>query len=143
RGEMEDFADQCARGKRGESFAIDVVPLFCGLLRRNVWDEVGGLDERFKVGTFEDDDFSVRVRKAGYRIVCAEDCFIHHFGNASFGKLESDALQQIFDQNKKLFESKWQTAWRPHKYRAGVRPISADNRIALKDFIEGDGASGL
>src|SRR5262249_10085074 len=48
RGEMEDFADQCARGKRGESFPIDVIPLFCGLLPRKVWDEVGGLDESFK-----------------------------------------------------------------------------------------------
>src|SRR5437773_11022270 len=132
---MEEFAAQCAQVRRGESFAIDVIPLFCGLLRRKLWDEIGGLDVNFKIGMFEDDDFSLRVRKAGYRIVSAEDCFIHHFGNGSFGKLDSEALQQIFNQNKQRFESKWNMAWRPHRYRAGVRPVSPDNRITVKEFL--------
>ena len=56
---------------------------------------------------FEDDDFSLRVRKAGYRIVTAEDCFIHHFGNGSFGEAGIGVFLRIFDQNKKRFESKW------------------------------------
>ena len=112
-------------------------------LRRKLWDEIGGLDESFKVGTFEDDDFSMRVREAGYRIVTAEDCFIHHFGNGSFGKLQSEVSLRIFDQNKKRFESKWNVAWRPHQTRPGVRPISADSRIAVSEFLgEHEGAEG-
>src|SRR6185369_6768042 len=140
--EMEEFAAQWAQVRRGESFAIDVVPLFCGLVRRNLWDEIGGLDVNFKVGMFEDDDFSLRVRKAGYRIVTAEDCFIHHFGNGSFGKLESEAFLRIFNQNKKRFEAKWNITWRPNKTRPGVRPVSFENRIALSKFLAGDSASG-
>jgi GT2 family glycosyltransferase len=141
--EMEDFALECGNSNRGKSIDIDVIPLLCGLAPRKVWEEVGELDESFEVGTFEDDDFSLRVRKAGYRIVTAEDCFIHHFGNGSFGKLESEDFNRIFERNKKRFESKWKTTWRPHKTRPGVRPISPDNRIAISDFFRGDAAGGL
>jgi GT2 family glycosyltransferase len=139
---MEQFAAECAQLNRGETLTIEVVPLFCGLLRRKVWDEVGGLDEDFKIGTFEDDDFSLRVRNAGYRIVTAEDCFIHHFGNGSFGKMDSEAFVRIFAQNKRCFESKWHMAWRPHTTRPGVKPIAEDSRITVSEFFDvNDGGS--
>ena len=87
----------------------------------NPWsliDEVGLLDEQFKVGMFEDDDFAHRVRLKGYRVVCAEDVFIHHFGEASFNKLkETGEYGKIFKENKKRFEKKWGMKWEPHKYR--------------------------
>jgi GT2 family glycosyltransferase len=57
------------------------------------------------------------MRQAGYRVVCAEDMFIHHFGNMSFKKLKDSARQEIFERNQKLFEAKWGRPWVPHKYR--------------------------
>ena len=50
---------------------------------------LGPLDQRFEIGLLEDDDYSMRARQAGYRLVCAEDAFVHHFGETSFGKLVS------------------------------------------------------
>jgi GT2 family glycosyltransferase len=132
--EMEDFAESLARKRRGQSIEIGVVPLFCGLLRRALWDETGGLDDGFEIGMFEDDDFSQRVRKAGHRIVTAEDCFIHHFGNGSFAKLDPAESNRLFDKNRKRYESKWNT-WTPHKTRDGVRPVSADSRVTLAEFF--------
>jgi GT2 family glycosyltransferase/glycosyltransferase involved in cell wall biosynthesis len=141
--QMERFAADRGRDRKGESIDIETVPLFCSLIRRKLWEEVGALDEGFQIGTFEDDDFSLRVRNAGYRIVTAEDCFIHHFGNGSFGKLKSEESRRIFEQNKKRFESKWNIIWLGHKTRAGVRPVTEESKIPLSEFFEEEGAGGL
>jgi GT2 family glycosyltransferase len=112
---------RCARGVRsksaGKGFDIAVLAMYCVAMRREVFEKVGLLDERFGVGMFEDDDYSERIRQAGYRVVCAEDVFIHHFGNMSFKKLKDAARQEIFERNQKLFEEKWGRTWVPHKYR--------------------------
>lgn len=140
--QMEHFAAGLARDKRGEFIDITAAPLFCGAIRRKLWEEVGALDEHFQIGTFEDDDFSLRIRNAGYRIITAEDCFIHHFGNGSFGKLKSEDSVRIFEQNKKRFESKWNVVWAGHKTRPGVKPVSEASKIKLSEFLyeEGPGA---
>jgi GT2 family glycosyltransferase len=84
---------------------------------RAVVDEIGLLDEIFGVGMFEDDDYALRIRAAGYRVVCAEDVFIHHFGRASFSKMQDEAYKRLFEANKRLFEQKWNRTWTPHRYR--------------------------
>jgi GT2 family glycosyltransferase len=94
--------------------------MFCIALSRRVLDKVGLLDEQFSVGMFEDDDYALRVKKAGFKILCAEDVFIHHFGGASFGKLQSAEYERIFKENKKKYELKWGIEWEPHRYRDGV-----------------------
>src|SRR3984957_11274464 len=39
---------------------------FCVMIRRELWDSVGGLDEIYQLGTYEDDDFCLRARMAGW-----------------------------------------------------------------------------
>ncbi|MEK7832269.1 MAG: glycosyltransferase, partial [Acidobacteriota bacterium] len=95
---------------------IHMLAMFCVAMRREVFRQIGPLDERFGIGMFEDDDYSVRLRKAGYRILCAADVFVHHFGQAAFGKLiRSGDYDRIFEENQRLYEAKWQIAWQPHQ----------------------------
>ena len=114
---MEEFAQRRAREFAGRSFDIPMLAMYCVAMRKSLIDEVGLLDEQFGVGMFEDDDFSLRVRQAGYRIVCAEDVFIHHWGRASFDQIDKTAYYQIFDENRAKFEAKWQLKWNPHQPR--------------------------
>jgi hypothetical protein len=136
--EMEKFAADLAFDKANQSIEIPVAPLYCVLVPRVVWDQVGGLDPGYQIGMFEDDDFSHLVKKAGYRVIAAEDCFIHHFGNGSFAKLPPKDSLRIFDQNKKYFEDKWKTAWQPHKLRPGVRPPGEEIRFKPSEFVNAD-----
>jgi len=120
--EMDRFAAALARDQRGKNMDIAVCPLFCTVIPRAVWNKIGDLDERFNVGMFEDDDYSWRVLQAGLRCAVAEDAFVHHFGGASFRKLDNTRREAIFLENREKFEKKWNRSWTPHKYRPGVEP---------------------
>ena len=117
-GELVSFAHARAQVHTGVSFEIDVATFFCAAFRRDVWQRIGPLDEQFEVGMFEDDDYALRVRGAGLRVQAAEDVFIHHFGEGSFGHLfESGQRSRVFEENKRRYEAKWDVTWEPHVRR--------------------------
>jgi GT2 family glycosyltransferase/glycosyltransferase involved in cell wall biosynthesis len=118
---MEEFAIRYTAEHEAQMFDIPVAAMYCVALRRDVFEKVGPLDEQFSIGMFEDDDYSERVRRAGYRVVCVEDVFVHHFGQASFRKLRPSEYQALWDRNQRLYEKKWGVQWKPHTLRAGVR----------------------
>ena len=78
---------------------------FAVLIRREVWDKCGGLDEDFTPGYFEDDDISMRISKLGYRILYVRNSFIYHAGSQSFSKREG--TQEILMDHKRLFIEKY------------------------------------
>lgn len=113
-----EFGERRSEDCAGACTDIPVATLFCAALRRDLWREVGDLDERFEVAMFEDDDYSLRVRKAGLRVVCAEDAFVHHFGEATLGALVPTGRHSaLFETNRARFEEKWSTRWVPHGRR--------------------------
>jgi len=79
---------------------------FCLLIKAEVVKQVGLLDEIFSPGNFEDDDYSLRIRKAGYRLILCRDSFVHHFGSASFGKVAHE-YNDLLVENRKKFMQKW------------------------------------
>jgi len=82
---------------------------FCLLIKDEVIRDIGYLDEQFGLGNFEDDDYCLRAREAGYRLVCAGDTFVWHFGERTFegNNVNLDALMK---ENAEKFVAKWQTA---------------------------------
>ena len=61
----------------------------CLMTRRGVFDEVGRFDERFPID-FNDVDFCLRVRSAGYRVVFTPWAQLYHHESASFGVRRQD-----------------------------------------------------
>lgn len=62
----------------------------CLLVRREVFEALGGLDEGFAVA-FNDVDFCLRVRRAGWRILWAPQAELLHHKSASVGPPTSPA----------------------------------------------------
>ena len=143
--EMLDFARVRRHGMPGEpAVDIDVAEMFCAAIRREVFEAVGPLDERFEIGMFEDDDYMRRVRDAGYRVVCANDLFVHHFGEASLGELAGDGRYgELFHANRRRFEEKWGVAWEPHGRRNDPEYAALAGRVtdAVREHVP-SGANG-
>ncbi|MFZ2448664.1 MAG: glycosyltransferase family 2 protein [Syntrophobacteraceae bacterium] len=99
---------------RGESFDTEMLIFFCVALRRDVVEKVGPLDENFGVGFYEDDDYCIRVRQAGYRLVCVEDVFVYHRGGGSFDGA-GVATRKLMRENREKLARKHASAHkRPH-----------------------------
>jgi GT2 family glycosyltransferase/glycosyltransferase involved in cell wall biosynthesis len=139
--DMDRFAKRLADEKFGETLEVAMAPFQCVALRRHVWEQVGGLDEQFGIGMFEDDDFACRLRRLGYRIVTAEDCFIHHFGHGSFARLAPQESLALFARNKAYFEEKSGQRWVPHQMRPGVDAPTDADRLSPVHFASVTGIS--
>lgn len=57
---------------------------YCLLIKQEVLSKVGLFDEAFSPSGFEDDDLSLRIRLAGYKLMVCKDTFIHHFALVSY-----------------------------------------------------------
>ena len=113
---VKNFADRRYEAWQGNLVEADVT-FFCVLLTRDACQNVGLLDETFFPGGFEDDDYCLRARKLGYDIFLARDTFIHHWGSASFGKLQYEYFSARAEKNKRYLEKKHGFSWsrRPEK----------------------------
>ena len=141
--QMQEFAKRYTQANRGRIFEIKMLAFYCVALRRQVFFDVGGLDQRYKIGMFEDDDFARSLHEKGYKTICAEDVFIHHWGNASFSKLAFEDYWNTYHENRLLYEEKWGVKWQPQRYRDELldQLISqlVDGQAALaKQIIEQD-----
>ena len=113
---IDGFAEQYCRKHDGQTFEISTLALFCTAIKRSLLDNVGRLDERYDVGMFEDDDLCMCIKKAGFRLVCTKDVFIHHFQQGTFKLLAPDVYKRVFEANRKQYEEKW-GPWKPHQRR--------------------------
>ncbi len=106
------FAARLTAEHQGQSLEIARAVGFCLAVRRQVIEAIGGLDDRFGLGNFEDDDFCLRARLAGFRIRVAQDAFVHHTGSQTF-KGANINYRDAMRGNWALFKAKWKLP--PHQ----------------------------
>ncbi len=87
-----------------EYLAVDAVSGAFLLVRREVMDEVGLLDERFFIYS-EDDDWCFRIRQAGWQICYLLNVRIIHYGGQSTRQESAEMFLQLY-KNRFLFYRK-------------------------------------
>ncbi len=90
---------------RAESFEAHRLVGFCLMLRRRAYESVGLFDERFGTGCFEDFDYSLRLRQAGWQLKVAKEVFVWHRHHASFDGHEH--FHSCAVKNREVFVDKW------------------------------------
>ena len=125
---MHRFAGHWREAHRGQWFTTSKLSGFCLLMKRRVLEAIGGLDERFGLGFFDDDDLALRARQAGFTLAVAHDLFVHHFGSRTFAGAEIDA-EALLAENQATFQSKWNLT-EPAGRRVSLSPWTAPARAA-------------
>lgn len=135
--EIDAFADSLA-GRGTGLIDVERVVGFCMLIREEAYRAVGEMDESFGIGNFEDDDYCLRVRQAGYRVCIAPDCFVFHYGSRTFQGLGFDdaSFQNLIAANQQTFERKWGVSANAGRYEeiarrklAAARDLRAHNNL--------------
>lgn len=65
--------------QRRFSFECSFLIGFCMMVRRSALEEVGGIDDSLPFHG-DDLDLSIRLRKAGYKLICDKSIFVYHHG---------------------------------------------------------------
>ena len=80
----------------------------CVMIKKSVYEQVGGFDERYAVA-FNDVDLCMKIREAGYLIVYNPYAELNHYESKSRGYEDTEEKVQRFNSEIKLFESRWQS----------------------------------
>lgn len=100
-------------GGGGEEMSLDVardVPAVTGaclMTRRDLFQEIGGLDEVNFPVAFNDTDYCLRVRKAGWRVVCAQRARLFHHELATRGSTWKPLDLLRLHREKRAFRKSW------------------------------------
>nr|QOL00437.1 chondroitin synthase [uncultured organism] len=81
----------------------------CLMMRREVFDEIGGFDESLAIA-FNDVDLCLRVRQAGYRIVALPNVELYHFESKSRGQDDTAEKARRFIEEQQLMQRRWWVA---------------------------------
>lgn len=103
-GPMTNAATRVQEGPRETKTAlVNYVSGFCMMFKREIWEKLGGFDEGYVGGFYEDRDFCHRASKLGYKTAVNKEVYLHHYWGATRRfDLESD--KSMVRNRKRFFE---------------------------------------
>lgn len=105
------------------------------MIRRSLWEELGGFDERFAPAYYEDTDLAFQVRKAGFKVIFQPKSVVIHFEGITNGtdtKTGEKAYQEV---NAGRFREKWKEILEQEHSPNGQNVFRARERGTGKKMI--------
>jgi len=97
-----------------QSREVDYCSGACLMVRKSVWEQLGGFDLRYAPAYYEDTDLCFAARQAGYKVFyCHESQVIHHEGITA-GKDIKSGYKAYQVENRKKFQEKWREVLSNH-----------------------------
>jgi GT2 family glycosyltransferase len=86
---------------------VSAVTAACLAVRREIFHEVGGLDEEGLKVAFNDVDFCIKVREAGYRNVLTPHAVLVHHESATRGSDNDESRRERFASEQRVMKERW------------------------------------
>jgi N-acetylglucosaminyl-diphospho-decaprenol L-rhamnosyltransferase len=107
--------------RKGEAHGV------CFMVRRAVFEKIGYFDENFRIGQYEDADFFLRAKLAGFTMAITGRSFIHHYGSVTQNALGNDKTTRPYEaENRAYFRQKWRIVW--------AKRLALRQQLKLKTF---------
>lgn len=132
-------------------FRVNFLIGFCMAVRRKALEEAGGIDDTLPGG--DDLDLSIRLRKAGYDLICDKNAFVYHHGFKTGERVEGPAsvpngwnsVQKIEKTNWALINKHGLKEWmecmnQVPEFKSACREWTADDTEGnvVRQFVVGD-----
>ncbi len=101
---LYDDPDKCDYNYLRE---VDYCSGACILVKKNLFEMVGGFDIRYSPAYYEDTDFAFTLRKQGYKTIYQPKAEIIHFEGATAGTDVTKGIKKFQEINSKKFIEKW------------------------------------
>ena len=114
---------------------VDYISGISILIKKCVWEKIGGFDKRYISAYYEDKDFAFEIRKLGYKVMYQPKSVVEHNEGISNSKILSSSIKKYQIRNKKKFIKKWKSELKYQKEQGNTFP-SRDkgyNRIFVID----------
>lgn len=105
------------------------------MIRKKLWENIGGFDERYIPAYCEDSDLAFEVRKNGFKVMYQPQSIVIHFEGISHGTDEKSGLKKYQVENKVKFEEKWKKVLKKEHFENAVNVFEARDRSHVKKCV--------
>ncbi len=115
---------------------VDYVTGASMMIRRSLWEEIGGFDENFAPAYYEDPDLAFEVRKRNYKVVYQPKSVVVHHEGLSHGTDLNSGIKKYQTINQRKFAGKWRGTLQSEQCESGEKNVfQARDRSQLKRTI--------
>jgi len=136
KAELRAFERSWRQSHSGQVSETSRLVGFCLAVRRSAFEAVGGFDEGYKSGGYEDDDLCRRLAATGAKLVIAHGSYVHHEGHASFDANKVDWREAEMEGRERFLASHGAAARRDGAPRVSACLIVKDEEDNIGPCLE-------
>ena len=114
---------------------VDYVSGASMMIPKDIWEEIGGFDERYVPAYCEDSDLAFEVRRKAYKVMYQPKSLVVHFEGVSNGTDTNTGIKAYQLENQKKLFDKWKNVLQKEHYVNGENLFKARDRSSNKKTI--------
>jgi GT2 family glycosyltransferase len=105
------------------------------MIKKEIFSKLGGFDEVYSPGYYEDTDLAFKVRKFGLKVYYQPASVVVHFEGITSGTDLTQGMKRYQITNQKTFYKKWDKVLQSENFDSSEGPFLAKDRLKNKKVI--------